>query len=94
MGEAWPARGAWPALKLASLLVWGEDVRDRMALDLAAWTRDRMHSSYWRLGGLFGRAGVVRAPLGYPDPAGEFFGYGRARHCAYRTGARSRRRAT
>jgi len=74
-GEMWPARGAWPALKLASLLVWGEDVRDRMALDLAAWTRDRMHSSYWRLGGLFGRPGVVRAPLDYPDPAGEFFGY-------------------
>jgi hypothetical protein len=73
--EAALAHGAWPLLKLASLLVWGEDVRDQMALDLAAWTRDRMHTSYWRLGKLFGRSGVVRPPLGYPDPAGEFFGY-------------------
>jgi hypothetical protein len=70
---------AWPALKLASLLVFGEDIRERLDLRLDAWTRDRMHSSYWRLDGLFGRpgrgAGAVRLPLAYPDPAGEFLGY-------------------
>ena len=36
-----------------------------------------MHSSYYRLGSLFGRTAPVRSPLAYPDPAGEFFGYDR-----------------
>jgi hypothetical protein len=36
-----------------------------------------MHSSYYRLGSLFGRTAPVRSPLTYPDPAGEFFGYDR-----------------
>lgn len=69
------ARGAWPTLKLAGQLVWGEDVRANMGLDLTAWTRDRMHSSYYRLGALFGRGGAVRLPLDYPAPDAEFFGY-------------------
>jgi hypothetical protein len=65
-----------PNLKLAGLCVYGEDIRDQYPLlPLVAWTRDRMHSSYYRLGSLFGRTAPVRAPLTYPDPAGEFFGY-------------------
>jgi hypothetical protein len=44
-------------------------------MPLVIWTRDRMHSSYWRLGGLFGRSLPLRAPLTYPDSADPFFGY-------------------
>jgi hypothetical protein len=70
--------GLSPNLKLAGHCVYGEDIRDQFPLmPLAAWTRDRMHSSYFRLGSLFGRTAPVRAPLAYPDPAGEFFGYDR-----------------
>jgi hypothetical protein len=70
--------GLSPNLKLAGLCVYGEDIRDQYPLlPLVAWTRDRMHSSYYRLGSLFGRTAPVRAPLTYPDPAGEFFGYDR-----------------
>jgi hypothetical protein len=68
-------QGAWPTLKLGGVLVWGVDLRAGMALDRTAWTRDRMHTSYYRLGALFGRGGVVRVPLDYPTADGEFFGY-------------------
>ncbi|HEY7021315.1 MAG TPA: hypothetical protein VH349_09375 [Ktedonobacterales bacterium] len=68
--------GLSPNLKLAGLCVYGEDVRDQYPLlPVVAWTRDRMHSSYYRLGSLFGRTAPVRAPLIFPDPTGEFFGY-------------------
>ncbi len=70
--------GLPPNLKLASTCVYGEDIRHQYALlPLATWTRDRMHTSYYRLGSLFGRMAPVGAPLTYPDPAGEFFGYDR-----------------
>jgi hypothetical protein len=70
--------GLSPNLKLASSCVYGEDIRGQFPLmPLIVWTRDRMHSSYYRLGSLFGRTAPVRAPLDYPDPAGEFFGYDR-----------------
>jgi hypothetical protein len=68
--------GVSPNLKLAGLCIYGEDIRDQYPpLPLVAWTRDRMHSSYYRLGSLFGRTAPVRAPLTYPDPTGEYFGY-------------------
>ena len=68
--------GLSPNLKLAGLCVYGEDIRDQYPLlPLVAWTRDRMHSSYYRLGSLFGRTAPVRAPLTFPDPAGEYYGY-------------------
>jgi hypothetical protein len=70
--------GLSPSLKLAGLCIYGEDIRDQVQLmPLVAWTRDRMHSSYYRLGSLFGRTAPVRAPLTFPDPVGEFFGYDR-----------------
>jgi len=70
--------GLSPNLKLAGHCVYGEDIRDQFPLmPLVAWTRDRMHSSYYRLGSLFGRTAPVRAPLAYPDLVGEFFGYDR-----------------
>ncbi|MGH2457687.1 MAG: hypothetical protein ACRDIY_02340 [Chloroflexota bacterium] len=71
-------RGIEPSLKLASRLIHGQDVRDRFALmPIDAWSRDRMHTSYWRIASLFGRPRVVAVPQGYPDPAGEFYGYNR-----------------
>jgi hypothetical protein len=70
--------GLSPNLKLASQRVYGDDIRERFPLlPHPTWTRDRMHSSYFRLVSLFGRTAPVRAPLTYPDPAGEFFGYDR-----------------
>src|SRR5690348_9606836 len=54
--EASLEAGVTPTLKLGSRLLWGDDLRQRLPLmSLPAWTRDRMHSSYWRLAGLFGR---------------------------------------
>lgn len=68
--------GLPPQLKLGGLHVYGDDVRDRFPLvPIDAWTRDRMHTSYWRVASLFGRPKVVRTPLDYPEPAGELFGY-------------------
>ncbi|HEY7091673.1 MAG TPA: hypothetical protein VH393_00745 [Ktedonobacterales bacterium] len=70
--------GLSPNLKLAGLCVYGEDIREQYPiLPIGAWTRDRMHTSYYRLGSLFGRTAPVRAPLTYPDPAGEYYGYDR-----------------
>lgn len=70
--------GVSPTLKLGSRLLWGEDVRPRLPLmPLAVWTRDRMHSSYWRLGGLFARSSPLTMPLDYPDPDDAFYGYAR-----------------
>ncbi len=70
--------GLSPNLKLASQCIYGDDIREQFPLiPLVTWTRDRMHSSYYRLGSLFGRTAPVRVPLTYPDPAGEFFGYDR-----------------
>ena len=72
---AWRA-GLPPALKLAARLVYGTETRDRFPLvPLAAWTRDRMHTSYWRMVHLFGRPAMIAPPLGYPDPDDEFYGY-------------------
>ncbi|HCI80825.1 MAG TPA: hypothetical protein DHW02_14165 [Ktedonobacter sp.] len=83
--------GISPTFKYGSRLVYGEDIRDRFPLvSLIEWTRDRMHSSLWRTGHLFGRSGSVSYPLDYPDPQGEFYGYdarllklphGREVHC-------------
>ena len=76
--EAQLHAGVSPTLKLGSRLLWGEDIIQRIELmPLATWTRDRMHSSYWRLRGLFSRPLPLTVPLGYPDPLDEFYGYAR-----------------
>ncbi len=68
--------GVSPTLKLGGRLLWGTDICQTLDLmPLAAWTRDRMHSSYWRLFGLFSRPLPLTMPLDYPNPADEFFGY-------------------
>jgi hypothetical protein len=76
--EAQVRQGASPMLKLASLHVYGADLRASVPLlPLGIWTRDRMHSSYWRIVRLFARPMPVRYPLAYPDPSAEFLGYDR-----------------
>lgn len=68
--------GVSPTLKLGSRLLWGTDLCQSLEImPLPAWTRDRMHSSYWRLAGLFSRPTPLAMPLDYPDPGDEFYGY-------------------
>lgn len=63
-------------LKLGSRFLSGEDIRDSLPLPaLDVWARDRLHSSYWRAIRFFERPLPVTLPLGYPNPADEFFGY-------------------
>jgi len=72
------AAGAVPYFKMGSVLIYGEDIRaDLPLIPLIQWARDRMHSSFWRTVNLFNRSDVVRYPLDYPDPSGEFYGYDR-----------------
>lgn len=74
--EAELAAGLPPDLALAGRLIYGEEVRGRFpVVPIEEWARDRMHTSYWRLGTLFGRSGPVSLPLGYPDPGAPCFGY-------------------
>ncbi len=76
--EATLTRGVSPNFKLGSALVCGEDMRAQAPLvSLAAWTRDRMHSSWWRVARLFARPAIITLPLDYPEPADEFRGYAR-----------------
>lgn len=70
--------GIRPALKMGSIFIYGEDICEKLPLmPLQEWTRDRMHSSYWRTVDLFNRPFVVTYPLTYPDQDGEFYGYDR-----------------
>lgn len=70
--------GIDPTFKFGARLAHGEDLRDRLpVVPIEAWTRDRTHTSYWRIASLFRRPRVVSRPLGYPDPDGAFYGYDR-----------------
>jgi hypothetical protein len=74
--EAELAAGVPPTLKLGGRLIYGDDMRETLPLiAIEDWTRDRMHASYWLLVKVFGRPPKVSYPLGYPDPAGEFYSY-------------------
>lgn len=74
--EAELRRGVWPQFKFGARLVYGEECREAAPLiPLDQWTRDRMHTSYWRVAGLFARPNVVRPPLDFPNSAAEFLGY-------------------
>jgi predicted nucleotidyltransferase len=70
------ANGVRPWLKFASVFLYGEDILQHLAaLSMEEWTRDRMHVSYWLLVKVFQRQPVVKWPLTYPDPDGDFYGY-------------------
>lgn len=65
-------------LKLSSVLLAGEDLRERiplMAMD--RWLRYCMHRPYMFIERARARADgePLRFPLGYPDPRGELYGY-------------------
>jgi predicted nucleotidyltransferase len=68
--------GVWPGLKMASVIVYGEDIREQLSLvTLPVWTRVCMHTTYERIGRLFHLPCVGAGPLVHPDPDGEFYGY-------------------
>jgi predicted nucleotidyltransferase len=68
--------GVSPNFKMGSTLLYGQDIRSQFPLiSLTEWTRDRMHSSWWRTARLFKRGSVITYPLDYPNPSAEFYGY-------------------
>lgn len=72
----WRDEGLWPNLQMGGLLVYGTEVRDQFEIvSVEQWTRDRMHSSYWRTARLFERVVPLTYPLALPDPNAEFGGY-------------------
>lgn len=74
--QAQAERGIFPSIKLAGVFVYGEDIRERLALmPIAEWTRNRMYATYWLTVKVFNRPIPVRSPLGYPLADDEFFGY-------------------
>lgn len=76
--EAGVSAGLSPQLKLGSLPVYGEDIRDAVPiLPIAEWARQRMHAAYWLTINVFARPAEVIPPLGYPDASDEFWGYAR-----------------
>jgi hypothetical protein len=72
------SQGVSPNLKLASAHIYGTDIRGQLPLiSLEEWTRDRMHSSWWRIARLFARPPIITPPLEYPEPTQPFLGYTR-----------------
>ncbi|MEO7020314.1 MAG: nucleotidyltransferase domain-containing protein [Ktedonobacteraceae bacterium] len=68
--------GVDPNLKLGSRFIYGEDVcRNYPILPIEAWTRDRMHASYWLLVNIYQRPTPVQLELDFPDITDEFYGY-------------------
>jgi len=69
-----------PAFKMGTLLVVGEDMREELTLPPLAAYADAWADRARRFMSRIRRAAVetVQPTLGYPDPAGEFFGYDRA----------------
>ncbi len=64
-----------PAFKLASLFLYGQDIRDDLPLvSSEEWARQLMHSMYLVTGCERGLSALTY-PLDYPDPHGEFYGY-------------------
>ncbi|MBW4561375.1 MAG: nucleotidyltransferase domain-containing protein [Mojavia pulchra JT2-VF2] len=62
----------------ASLLMYGEDIRDSVPLKaVAGHIRDSMFGQYRLFAQLRGNPPQLTFPLGYPDPVGEFYGYDR-----------------
>lgn len=63
-------------LKRDSLLLYGEEIRDRMPEEpLVHYIRSWMHRSQAGLLAVRGNPPLLAPPLGYPDPEGELFGY-------------------
>ena len=67
-------------LKLGSVPIYGEDIRDRVTLPpMALWERVPFYGARRLIARVRGDPDRLVVPLVYPDPAGEFFGYDRRR---------------
>jgi predicted nucleotidyltransferase len=79
--DLWPCgeanlTGETVALKLGSVLVYGEDIRAGLTLSpLDAYTREGMDAGGFFLRQVLRGAARLAQPVEYPDPAGEFYGY-------------------
>ena len=66
-------------LLLGSRLLYGEDIRDRIALPpVRVWARSLMYGQPSFMARIRGGTPVLQYPLGYPDARGDFLGYDRA----------------
>jgi predicted nucleotidyltransferase len=65
-------------VKLASRLIYGEDIRGAIPLPpIDAYARDALDLAVRLLARVRQNPPVLTFPLDYPDPAGEFYGYDR-----------------
>ena len=70
------AAGAVPMFKLASVPVYGDDIRnDVPLLPIDQWARQRMHAAYWLVSHVWGRPSPLALPVGFPNPSAPFRGY-------------------
>ncbi|NKB70476.1 MAG: hypothetical protein GKR89_25685 [Candidatus Latescibacteria bacterium] len=76
IGEAVFSHHGDVSLKLASLLLYGEDIRPQLGLpDMDFYTRMLMHNTLGFLRRIRKPDSPFRYPLDYPDPDDEYFGY-------------------
>lgn len=82
-GEGQALRIGLPELKFASILLHGEDIRDKLVLiPLEWWQRSLMYVPYRFFSRIRGNPEYLLFPLDYPDPEGEFYGYDTRQACA------------
>ena len=63
-------------VKTASLLIYGQDIRDRIRLPpMEAFIRDITYFTCCLIAGIRGEPQFLICPLNYPDPKDEFYGY-------------------
>jgi hypothetical protein len=71
-------------LKLGSLFIYGDDLRDQLVLpSLAQYQRDVTWSPYRFLGQIIRERLVLTYPLAYPDASDPFYGYTKTRIAAW-----------
>jgi hypothetical protein len=64
------------SLKLASVLLYGEDIRAGVPLmSISAYTRQAMHFPYVVFSAMRRNLSILTFPLDYPDPAADYYGY-------------------
>ena len=75
-GEGQAFRLGLPELMFASVLLHGEDIRDKLVLiPLEWWQRILMHIPYRFFSRIRGNPEYLLFPLVYPDSKAEFYGY-------------------
>jgi hypothetical protein len=77
-------------IKTASVLLFGEDIRDRMPpMILGTYLRTYWHAPYAYMAQVLRGTNLLRFPLTYPDVDGAFFGYDRCDDELHGEGIRS-----